>query len=180
MRVCLSVCLSVYLSVCLSVCLSVYLSIYLSICLSVCLSVCLVLLQFVTSKYFDSTNNGHVKCHSVSTIYINYKRFRSVELNILPCPSVQGRHSTCRQQFVDVHVAVAPVDAGCSRWYWNTQYYRVDIKHGASLTLSGLEDIFEFFRAGYSCSAQWLLYVQPGLALNNSTFCPQNAFVCSV
>jgi len=60
------------------------------------------------------------------------------------------------------------------------QYYGVDIKHGASLTSPGREAIFEFFRASYTSSDQWSLYVPPGLALNNSTFCPQNAVMCTV
>jgi hypothetical protein len=28
--------------------------------------------------------------------------------------------------------------------------------------------------------AQWLLYVPPGLAFINSTFCPHSVFMCSV
>ena len=30
------------------------------------------------------------------------------------------------------------------------------------------------------CTAQWLLYVSPGLTFNNSTFCPHSVFVCFV
>ena len=31
---------------------------------------------------------------------------------------------------------------------------------------------------GLPCKAQWLLYVPPGLAFRNSTFCPHNVFMC--
>jgi len=30
------------------------------------------------------------------------------------------------------------------------------------------------------CTAQWSLYVPPGLTLKNSTFCPHSTFMCFV
>ena len=87
-----------------------FLSFYLSVCLSVCLSVlsCYNTTPVSTSTPLTTGTWSVIPRTRYMYIYINYKRFRSVELNILPCPSLQGRHSTCRQRFVDVRVAFAP------------------------------------------------------------------------